>query len=144
MERLPGGSFRLLRTAPLRGENTGDQRERTSNYVRYRDPTQLTGLRATIGGGIALEPGEVIALNAHFLSAGDPRIGARVFNVDAQQFGSDELIGGVRFVLRTEPAFRPLYECGPGGRPLAGPLDGDNFIGGAQQGASVGDCGARR
>jgi hypothetical protein len=44
-----------------------------------------------------------------FLSAGDATIGARVFNVDVQQFDGDELIGGVRFVLRTEPAFRPLY-----------------------------------
>ena len=105
---------------------------------------QLTGLRATIGGGIAVEPGEVFVLNASFLSAGDPTIGARVFNVDAQQFDGDELIGGVRFVLRTEPAFRPLYECGPDGMPLAGPLDGDNFIGGVQQGGSVGDCGACR
>jgi Pregnancy-associated plasma protein-A len=103
---------------------------------------QLTGLRATIAGGIALEPGEIFAMNAHFLSAGDATIGARVFNVDVQQFDGDALVGGVRFVLRTEPAFRPLYECGPDGRPLAGPLDGDNFFGGGDRIDCEADCGA--
>jgi hypothetical protein len=76
-------------------------------------------------GGVELQPGDVYALGVRFVPGGKVALGARVLTLDVQQFDGDELVGGVRFALRTHTPLRPGGECGG-----AGPLDGHNWIDG--------------
>jgi hypothetical protein len=81
-----------------------------------------------LGGRVKFLPREMHALNVRFASKGNARIGARVFNLDVLQYNGTEIVGGVRFALRTHPTLQ--YE----GQNLVadyfpGPRDGDNWFG---------------
>ena len=81
--------------------------------------------KASLGGDIELEPGELHAFGVRFVPGKATPIGARVFTLDVQQLAGDELVGGVRFALRTHAPARPDgCHCG-----VQGPLDGHNWIG---------------
>jgi hypothetical protein len=82
----------------------------------------------TLGEHVKLGSHEMYALNLRFASNGDATIGARVFTLDILQLDGKEMVGGVRFALRTHPAVQ--YE----GQnliadTLPGPRDGGNWIG---------------
>lgn len=82
----------------------------------------------TLGGHLKLGPGEMYALNVRFVSNNYAKIGARVFNLDILQLNGKEIMGGVRFSLRTHAASR--YECqNLVADHLPGPRDGGNWIG---------------
>jgi hypothetical protein len=79
---------------------------------------------AFIGGALALEPGELHALDVRLVSEGVQTIGARVLVLDVLQLDDDAPVGGVRFSVRTEARDQPR----PGTK---GPRDGHNWFGGA-------------
>ncbi|MDX6706105.1 MAG: hypothetical protein QOI48_1951 [Solirubrobacteraceae bacterium] len=79
---------------------------------------------AFIGGTLALEPGELHALDVRLVSEGVQTIGARVLVLDVLQLDDDAPVGGVRFSVRTEARDQPR----PGTK---GPRDGHNWFGGA-------------
>lgn len=94
----------------------------------------------TLGDHLKLGPGEMFALNVRFVGNGDATIGARVFNLDVLQLDGKDVIGGVRFALRTHAATR--YE----GQNLVtdhlpGPLDGGNWFGKSPTCSCGCDCG---
>lgn len=83
---------------------------------------------ALLFGHVKFLPREMRALNVRFAGKGNAQIGARVFNLDVLQLNGKEIVGGVRFALRTHAAIQ--YE----GQNLVtdkfpGPLDGGNWIG---------------
>jgi hypothetical protein len=88
----------------------------------------INGASGVLGEHVDLRPGEVHALNVRFVGDGKTSVGARIFGVDILQLDGKDVVGGVRFVLRTHPARQ--YE----GQDLLtdhrpGPRDGGNWIG---------------
>ena len=61
----------------------------------------IVSANSMLGGHLKLDPGEMYALNVRFVSKGNATFGARVFNLDILQLDSKDVIGGVRFALRT-------------------------------------------
>ena len=105
-------------------------REGEAKGIEWISDTTLMIVSANsmLGGHLKLDPGEMYALNVRFVSKGNATFGARVFNLDILQLDSKDVIGGVRFALRTHAANR--YE----GQNLAtdhlpGPRDGGNWFG---------------
>jgi hypothetical protein len=98
----------------------------------------LVDASGTLGGRLELGPGELYALTVRFVKHGDAPIGARVFNLDIFQLAGNEIVGGVRFALRTHAATHYEGENLITDR-LPGPRDGDNWIG--KQPARCCDCG---
>lgn len=89
----------------------------------------LTSNHATLGGA-ELQPGDVYGLTVRFAGHGDQTIGARVLTLDVQQYNGKELLGGVRFAVRTRPGAVDWAGCEQGA-----PLDGANWITGTGQAA---------
>ena len=105
-------------------------REGRSEGIEWLSATSflLAKPDAVIGGGFELRREEMYALNARFISNGDPTIGARVFNIDVTQLNGEEIIGGVRFALRTHAAKWFEGQCLETDHS-PGPRDGGNWIG---------------
>jgi Pregnancy-associated plasma protein-A len=107
--------------------------------VRLRDPRSkgvqwlsdttfvLTSERATVEGP-ELRTGDIFTLTVRFASAGDPAFGARVLMLDVQQFDGQQLVGGVRFAVRTQAAAVDW-----GGYGQEAPPDGGNWVAGTGQ-----------
>jgi hypothetical protein len=88
----------------------------------------ITGATGVPGGHVKLNPGEMYAINVRFVSNGNATLGARVFNLDVLQLNGKQIVGGVRFAVRTHAATE--FE----GQNLVtdqlpGPRDGGDWIG---------------
>jgi hypothetical protein len=104
-------------------------RKAENRGVRWRSDTvfEITNANATIGR-VKFGATELHALNVRFVSNGEPTIGARVFNLDVLQLNREEVVGGVRFALRTHGATHfqghsLITDHSPG------PRDGASWIG---------------
>jgi hypothetical protein len=89
---------------------------------------EISGASGVLGEHVDLRAGEIHSLGVRFVGDGKTSVGARIFNVDILQLDGKDVVGGVRFVLRTHAARR--FE----GQDLLtdhlpGPRDGGNWIG---------------
>jgi hypothetical protein len=114
-------------------------RKSDTKGVKWLSPTtlEITSANGALGGRVRFRPREMHALSVRFVRKGTASFGARVLNLDLAQFNGAEIVGGVRFAVRTHAATQ--FE----GQDLVadhvpGPRDGGNWIGKAPV------CGRRR
>lgn len=88
----------------------------------------INGPSGVLGRNVDLRPGEIHALNVRFVGDGKAIVGARIFNVDVLQLDGKDIVGGVRFALRTHAA-RQYEGQDLQSDHLPGPRDGGNWIG---------------
>ena len=95
--------------------------------IEWLSPTTFEVLKppASVGGGIELAPNELHAIDVRLVRTAKETFGARVLGLDVQQFNGDEIVGGVRLVVRTHSVGDPNATCVDEGE---GPLDGHNWI----------------
>jgi Pregnancy-associated plasma protein-A len=107
-------------------QELAERLQKTGEGIEWLTATTfaLVEPKATIGGNVELEPGDLHALGVRFVPGKETPMGARVLTLDVQQFAGDELVGGVRFALRTHARPRP-DACRCAGH---GPLDGQTWI----------------